>query len=413
MQVIYERCCGIDVHKATAVACVLATQDDGTVQREVRTLRTMTGALEVLSAWLHEQHVQQVVLESTGVFWWPVFNILEEGGHAVMLVNPQHMRAVPGRKTDVADSVWLADLLRHGLLRPSFIPPAPIRHLRELTRYRATLVQERTQEINRLQKVLESANIKLAAVATNIMGVSGQLMLRALAEGTEDDPAVLAEFAKGKLRKKLALLRQALEGRVAPHHRLLIGRLLEHMASLSEAVEQLDGEIAQSVLPFAEEMTLLQTIAGIKQTAAATILAEIGADMSRFPDAKHVASWAGVCPGNRTSAGKSKGSATTNGDVWLRGILGEVAWAAIHTNGTSFQAQYHRLVRRLGKLKALVAVMHSLLTVIYCVLRDRVPYHELGPDYLGPRETERRTRQHIRQLEELGYCVVLTPKEVA
>ncbi len=413
MQVVYARCCGIDVHKATAVACVLITQADGTVQREVRTFSTMTGALEVLSRWLHEHAVEQVALESTGVFWQPVFNILEEGGHAVLLVNPQHMRAVPGRKTDVADSVWLADLLRHGLLTASFIPPAPIRRLRALTRYRVTVVHERSQEINRLQKVLESANIKLAAVATNILGASGQRMLHALAEGTEDDPAVLAEFAKGKLRKKLVLLRQALEGRVEPHHRLLIGRLLEHIASLSEAVEQMEGEIARSVLPFAEEMTLLQTIAGIKQTAAAAILAEIGADMSRFPDAKHLASWAGVCPGNRTSAGKRKGSQTTDGDVWLRGILGEVAWAAIHTKGTSFQAQYHRLVRRLGKLKALVAVMHSLLTVIYCVLRDRVPYHELGPDYLGPREAERRTRQHIRQLEELGYTVTLTPREVA
>jgi len=413
MQVVYQRCCGIDVHKETAVACVLTTQTDGTVQREVRTFSTMTGALEVLSQWLREHAVEQVAMESTGVFWQPVFNILEEGGHAVLLVNPQHMRAVPGRKTDVADSVWLADLLRHGLLRASFIPPAPIRHLRALTRYRATLVQERAQEINRLQKVLESANIKLAAVATNILGVSGQLMLHALAEGTEQDPAVLAELAKGKLRKKLTLLRQALEGRVTPHHRLLIARFLDHIAGLSEAVEQIEGEIAQSVLPFAQEMALLQTIVGIKQTAAAAILAEIGADMSRFPDAKHLASWAGVCPGNRTSAGKSKGSATTNGDVWLRGILGEVAWAAIRTTGTSFQAQYQRLVRRLGKLKALVAVMHSLLTVIYCVLRNRVAYHELGPDYLGPQEAERRTRQHIRRLEELGYTVTLAPKEVA
>jgi transposase len=293
MQVVYQRYAGLDVHKQSVVACLLITGDDGRVQEQVRTFGTMTADLAALSRWLEEQRVEQVALESTGVFWWPVFNLLEEAGLAVVLVNPQHVKAVPGRKTDVADSKWLADLLRHGLLRASFIPPAAIRDLRELTRYRKALIQERTQEANRLQKVLESANIKLAAVATDILGVSGRHMLLALAAG-ETDPTLLADLARGQLRKKLAVLEQALCGRVKPHHRVLIRAILRHVYALEQSIEELDREVELLLAPFAQEFELLQGIPGVSRTAAATIIAEIGVEMGRFPSAQHLASWAGV-----------------------------------------------------------------------------------------------------------------------
>lgn len=412
MQVVYERCAGLDVHQKTVVACVLVSGADGTVRDTVRTFSTMTADLARLSGWLREQQVACVALESTGVYWLPVFNLLEEEGHAVVLVNPQHMKAVPGHKTDIADSKWLADLLRHGLLNASFIPPAAIRELREVTRYRTTLVRERSQEINRLQKVLESANIKLAAVATNILGVSGRQMLEALAAG-EDDPAVLAEFAQRKLRAKLDHLRQALEGRVKAHHRMLIHALLEHISFLQAAIEELDAEVARRLVPFQHTMVLLQSVPGVSSTAAAAIIAEIGVDMDRFPSAGHLASWAGVCPGNKQSGGKRLRGATTHGDPWLQGILGQVAWAAVRTKGSSFAARFRRIARRQGKQRALVAVMHALLRVIHAVLQDGVLYTELGADYYQPQDPARRARAHVRHLEQLGYQVTLTPSEAA
>jgi transposase len=408
MRVLHHRCAGLDVHKKTVVACVLVTQPDGTARPEVRTFGTMTADLTALSAWLRERQAERVVLESTGVFWWPVCTILEEGGHDVVLVNPQHVKAVPGRKTDVADSVWLADVLRHGLLRPSFIPPAAIRELRELLRYRKTLVRARTQEVNRLQKVLESANLKLAAVATDVLGGSGRQMLEAIARG-EDDPAALAELAKRKLRAKLPQLRRALEGRVKPHHRVLLRALLDHVDFLEGALEALDVEVERALVPFAPQLALLETIPGVKRTAAATLLAELGADMAVFASAKHLASWAGVCPGNRQSGGRRRSGKTTHGNVWLRGVLGEIAWAAIRTRGTSFGARFRRLARRHGVQKAVVAVMHTLLTVIYTVLTDGTPYRELGADYLARQDPQRAARRHVQQLERLGYRVTLMP----
>ena len=342
-----------------------------------------------------------------------MYNILEEAGQAVVLINPQHMRNLPGHKTDVADSIWLADLLRHGLLRPSFIPPAAIRELRELTRYRTTQVRARAQEVQRLQKVLESATIKLASVATDILGVSGQQILHVLSTQEDPDPAVVAELAKGRLRKKLALRRQALEGRIKPHHRVLIRRLLDHIAFLTESVEQLEEEIERALLPFAEAMTVLQTLPGVGKIAAATLIAELGVQMGCFASAKHLASWAGLCPGNHQSAGKRKRGTTTKGNVWLRGILGEVAWAAIRTKGTCFGAQFKRVARRQGTPKALVAVAHRLLEVIYVMLRDQQPYRELGPDYVPPQHTRRQTQHLVHRLEHLGYTVTLTPKEDA
>jgi transposase len=411
MEVRYARCCGLDVHQKTVVACVLLTAADGTTQRIVRTFGTMTADLLALNDWLNTQQVEQVALESTGVYWRPVFNLLE-ADHPIILVNAQHLKRVPGHKTDVKDSEWLADLLRHGLLQPSFIPPRPIRELRELTRYRKTLVQERQQEINRLHKVLESANIKLGAVASDVLGVSGRDMLSALLHG-EQDPEILAELARGRLRAKLPALRQALEGRVTAQHRVLLRHLLAHLDFLEAQLEQLTAEIAAAQTPCAEAVALVQTIPGVAETAASAIIAEIGTDMTRFPSAAHLASWAGVCPGNKQSAGKRLSGRPTQGNVWLRAILGEVAWAITRTSGNYLVARYHHLARRRGKHKAIVAVAHSLLVCIYHMLRDHQPYHDLGPDYLDHLNTARLQRHHVRRLQQLGYTVTLSPGSAA
>jgi transposase len=355
--------------------------------------------------------VGQVALESSGVYWRPVFNILEDEARTVVLVNPQHMRAVPGRKTDVKDAEWLAELLRHGLLRPSFIPPAPIRALRELTRYRKTLVQQRAQEVNRLHKLLEGANVKLGAVASDILGKSGRDMLTALAGG-EQDPEALADLARGKLRAKLPALRRAFEGRVQPHHLVLLGQILDHIDYLEGALARLRGAIDDAVEPFERAAYLLTSIPGCGETAAEAIVAEIGVDMTRFPSAKHLASWAGLCPGNRQSGGKRLGGRTTDGNVWLRGVLVEVVWA--NTRSQNYLgAQFRRLARRLGPQKAAVAVAHSLIVIIYHLLKEGVPYADLGADYFGTLDVDRLQRHHVRRLEQLGYAVTLAPKEVA
>jgi transposase len=411
MYVIYPRCAAGDVHKKTVVVTVLLTEPDGTVKKLTRTFSTMTADLLALDEWLRSLEIVHVALESTGVFWHPVYNLLEEG-RSIVLVNPQHMKAVPGRKTDVKDSEWLADLLRHGLLKASFIPPKPIRELRELTRYRKTLVQERTQEVNRLQKVLEGANIKLAAVATDIMGKSGRDMLDALTGG-EQDAEALAQLARGRLRAKLPELRQALTGRVQPHHRFLLERILAHIDFLEESLERIQQEIEQHLRPFEEAMTLAQSVIGIQETAAAAILGEIGTDMTRFPSDKHLSSWAGLCPGNKQSGGKRLSGATTQGNPYLKAVLAEVVWAISHTKDNYLSSQYHRIARRRGKQKAVVAVSHSVLVILYHVLREKKPYQDLGGDYFAKLDTSRQERHHLRQLEQLGYTVTLTPKEAA
>jgi len=408
MEIVHPRCCGLDVHKKTVVACVLLSQPDGSVDRQVRTFTTMTEDLLALSDWLSSLRVSHVALESTGVYWRPVFNVLEDDERTLLLVNPQHMRAVPGKKTDVRDSEWLADLLRHGLLRASFIPPAPIRAVRELTRYRKTLVQMRADQANRLQKTLEGANIKLAAVAADVLGASGRAMLAALLAG-ERDPDVLADLARGRMRTKLPQLRQALVGRVQPHHLVLIAQILAHIDYLQEAIIQVQTEIERCLPPFEEALELLQTIPGIRAIAAAAILAEIGADMNRFPTAGHLASWAGLCPTNKESAGKRMQGPMNRGNVWLRSIMGEVAWASVKTRATYFYAQFHRVARRRGRNKAAMAVAHSLLVVVYHVLSTRKPYAELGVDYLDQLDAARMERHHVRRLEQLGYIVTLTP----
>jgi transposase len=407
MQIVHPRCCGIDVHKKDVKACALLTHADGTTASQVRTFSTMTDGLLALADWLRALDIQQVAMESTGVYWRPVFNILE-AECAVILVNAQHIKAVPGRKTDVKDSEWLADLLRHGLLQPSFIPPAPIRELRDLTRYRKTLIGERSQEANRLQKVLETANIKLAAVATDVLGVSGRQMLVALLGG-EQDAEALAELARGRLREKLPLLRRALVGRVQPYHRILIERILAHIDFLEESIATLQQEIDRCLLPFAQAVALLVTIPGVSVHAATTLIAEIGTEMAQFPSAKHRASWAGVCPGNRESGGKRKSGKPTAGNRWVKAVLGEVAWSVSRTRDNYLVAQYQRMARRKGRLKAIGATMHTVLVIAYHVLREGMPYRELGAAYFDRLDTARLERHHVNRLRALGYEVALTP----
>ena len=411
MQVIHERCAGIDVHKKTVVVCVLVTQANGVVEKQIRTFATMTADLLALDEWLRGQQIEHIAMESTGVYWHPVWNILEEG-RQILLANPQHLKAVPGRKTDVKDLEWLADLHRHGLLKASFVPPKPVRVLRELTRYRKTLVQERAQEVNRLQKVLEGANIKLAAVATDVLGKSGRGMVEALVGGAQDAQA-LAELARGRLRAKLPDLRLALEGRVQPHHRFLLQRILAHITFLEESIAQVQQEIEQHLAPFEEAVTLVQSVVGIGPIAAAAIVAEIGTDMSRFPSDKHLASWAGVSPGNKQSGGKRLNAATTSGNPYLRAMLAEISWAISHTKDNYLAAFYHRIARRRGKQKAIMALSHKVLVILYHILRDKKPYADLGADYFDTLDTERIQRHHIQRLEQLGFAVTITPKEVA
>ena len=411
MQVIHERCAALDVHKKTVVVTIMLTQADGRVQQYTRTFLTMTADLLALSDWLSSYNIGVIALESTGVFWRPLFNVLEEG-RQVILVNAQHMKAVPGRKTDVKDSQWLADLLRHGLLKASFIPPKPVRELRDLMRYRKTIVQERADEVNRLQKVLETANVKLASVATDVLGKSGRSMLDALLGGQED-PEVLAELARGRLRAKFPELRKALDGRVHPHHQVLLTRILAHIDFLEESLVQLQQEMEQYLDPFEDAMVLVQSVVGIKETAAASIIAEIGTDMTRFASDKHLASWAGVCPGNKQSGGKRLSGKTTKGNPYLRAVLFEVAWAIAHTKDNYLSAFYHRMARRHGKPKAIMALAHKVLVIIYHILRTKKPYTDLGADYFDQPDRAQIERHHIHRLEQLGYTVTLMPKEAA
>lgn len=409
MQVMHEVCCGLDVHKKSVTACVLWASGR---RRQTREFGTFTRELLELSDWLRSSGVTHVAMESTGVYWKPVWNLLE-GQFEVLLVNAQHIKAVPGRKTDQKDSEWIADLLQHGLLRASFVPPTPIRELRDLTRYRASLMQEINRIANRIQKVLEDANIKLGSVATDVLGVSGRDMLRALIAG-QDDAHKLAELARRRLRAKLPQLQLALTGRVTAHHRFLLKLLLEEVEQHESWIARLSERIVEVLpAPFAEAVQRLATIPGIDERAAQNILAEIGSDMAQFPSAGHLASWTGMCSGNRESAGKRQSGRTTKGNRWLRATLVQVAWAASHTKNTYLAAQYHRLAGRRGKKRALVALGHTLLVIIYHVLRDQSSYRELGPDYFDRLQTDRQTRSLVRRLERLGHKVTLQPQEPA
>jgi transposase len=407
MDVIYERCCGLDIHKQTVVACLLVSSGAGQPAPEVRTFGTMTDDLLALAAWLAEAGVTHVAMESTGVYWKPIWNVLE-GQFELLLVNARHVKAVPGRKTDVKDAEWLAELLRHGLLRSSFVPDRAQRELQELTRYRSSLVHERAAEVNRLQKTLEGANLKLGDVATDVLGVSGRQILRALIAG-ESDPAALAELAQGRLREKRPALAAALRGQMGAHQRFLLAQQLAHIEHLEATIAAVSAEIAERLRPFAAALERLQTIPGVGQRTAQVILAEIGPDMHRFPSAGHLASWAGMCPGNDESAGKRRSGQTRKGNPALRTALIEAAHAAAHSKGTYLAAQYRRLAARRGAKKGAVAVGHSILVSVYHLLRDGEDYHDLGGNYFDERERQAVARRLVRRLEALGHKVTLAP----
>jgi transposase len=412
MDLVYASCAGLDVHKQTVVACVRRRDAKGKVQQQTRTFGTMTSQLLELADWLAEQDVTHVAMESTGVYWKPIWNLLEDQ-FEILLVNAQHVKQVPGRKTDVKDAEWIAQLLQHGLLRGSFVPSTPQRELRELTRQRRQLIQARAAVANRVQKVLEDANIKLGSVASDVLGVSGRAMLEAIIAGQED-PEVLADLARRRLRSKIPELRLALRGRVTDHHRFLLRLLLDELTQQEGLIGRLSARITEVMpSPFVEAVQRLATIPGIDERAAENILAEIGTDMDQFPTDGHLASWTGMCSGNRESAGKRQSGKTTKGNRWLRATLVQVAWAASHTKDTYLSAQYRRLAGRRGKKRALVALGHTILVIIYHLLKDQTTYRELGPDYFDRLDTERLTRSLVRRLERLGHTVTLKPQQPA
>ena len=407
MQVIYACCCGLDVHKKIIAACVLVCDEQGRKRKEIRSFGTMTQDLLALTDWLRTLEVTHVAMESTGVYWKPVWNILE-GHFELLLVNAQHIKAVPGRKTDARDCEWIAELLQHGLLKASFVPPPAIRELRDLTRYRTVLAQERATVANRVQKLLEDANIKLASVATDILGRSGRSILAALVAG-EEECGRLAERARGRLRIKIPELRLALEGRLRGHHRFLLQRLLEHLEFVESQMARLASEIERLISPFQQAVAQWTTIPGVDEITAWNLVAEIGVDMEQFPSAAHLASWAGVCPGNNESAGKRRSGKMREGNPWLRRALCQAAWPASRTVGTYFSAQYHRLAARRGRKRAIIAVAHSLLMILYCMRKEDRNYHELGADYFYRLNAEGLKRYLLKRLARLGYKATLEP----
>lgn len=399
MDIVYQSCCGLDVHKKAVTACVITPKG-----KEIRTFGTMTRDLLGMADWINSQNCTHVAMESTGVYWKPIYNILEQLGLELLVINAKHIKNVPGHKTDVKDAAWIADLLRHGLLKGSYIPNREQRELRELVGYRKSLVEERSREVNRVQKVLEGAGIKLASVASDVTGVSGRSMLDAIASGV-DDPAFLASLAKGRLQVKYEQLEQALLGLVGRHQRLLLSTQLRHIDYLDQEIARLDREIEEQMRPFQVELALLDTIPGIGMRSAQAILACTGLDMSRFPTAAHISSWAGVAPGNNESAGKRKSGKTTKGNPLLRTTLIQAAKAASHTKDTYLAAQYHRIAARRGANKATVAVAHTILVIVYCMLRNHLPYQEMGSDYFQKRNANAVANRAIKQLEQLGYRV--------
>ncbi|MHB1599477.1 MAG: IS110 family RNA-guided transposase [Acidimicrobiales bacterium] len=411
MDTLVERCCGLDVHKDTVVACVRTPGEGGRRHQEVRTFGTTTTKLLELRDWLVELRVSLVGMESTGVYWKPVYYVLEDGLEC-WLLNARHLRNVPGRKTDVADSAWICQLVEHGLVRPSFVPPKPIRELRNLTRYRKAQIDERSREAQRLDKVLQDAGVKLSSQASDIQGKSARAMLAALIAG-ERDPRVLAEMALGRMRKKIPELQQALLGHFSAHHALLVRTILAKIDFLDAAIEELSAEIDKVIAPFEPEVQLLDTITGVDRRTAEGLIAEIGVDMSRFPSSGHLASWAGMCPGNHESAGKHKSGKARKGPKWLGVHLAEAASAAGRSKGTYLGAQHHRLTGRIGYAKANKAVAHSILVAAWHILSKAAPYEDLGEDWFVKRRPEAHARRLAKQIEALGYSVTIAPTEAA
>ena len=411
MEVVYTHCCGLDVHKKTVVACRITPGADGKPVKAIRTFGTMTDDLLTLADWLAEAGVTHVAMESTGVYWQPIYNLLEDQ-FTLLLVNAQHIKAVPGRKTDVQDSEWVADLLRHGLLRGSVVPARRQREVRELTRYRTQLVQERVREVNRLQKTLEGANVKLGSVASDVVGKSGREILAALVAGTEE-PTVLAALAKGRLREKRVALERALRGQFGAHQRFLVAQHLARIDELEGHIGALSAEVAARLRPFQAALERLDTIPGVNARIAEQIVAELGGDLSRFPTAQHLASWAGMCPGNDRSAARRGSGKTRKGNRVLRAVLVEAAHGAARSKDTYLAVQYHRLAAKRGKKRALVAVGHTILVIVYHLLTRGVAYQELGGGYYDERDRQAVQRRLTRRLERLGYKVTLEPAQAA
>lgn len=405
MDALYERCCGLDVHKKTVVACLRKPSRGGRRKGEVRTFGTTTGELLALADWLTENRCTHVAMESTGVYWKPIYNVLENL-FVVWVVNAHHIKAVPGRKTDVRDCEWIAELLEHGLLRPSFIPPLPVRELRDLTRYRKTLVEMRSAESNRVQKVLETANIKLSSVATDVLGASGRAMLTALIEGNRD-ASQIADLAKGTLRTKRGHLTQALAGRFSPHHAFLLRQILGHVDELNRHVAECEAEIGQRLAPLAPTLALMRTMPCLGQRTSEVITAETGLDMARFPTAAHFASWAGVCPGNNESGGKRKAARSRKGNIWLKSALVEAAWVASHRRDTYYGALFARIARRRGSKRAVLAVAHAMAVALWHMLSKMQPYREIAPASHESVSRDVLARQYVRRLERLGLRVTV------
>ncbi len=405
MDLQMKRACGLDVHQATVVACLLIVLGNGKVKKQVRPFGTTTRELLALREWLQAEGCTHVAMESTGVYWKPVYAILE-GAFELLVANARHVKNVPGRKTDVKDAEWIADLLLHGLLKASFVPPKPIRELRDLTRYRRKLVESRSAERNRLLKVLETANIKLASVASDVFGVSGRSMLAALAEG-EATPTAMAELAKGRLREKIPQLEPALEGRMEEHHRYLLKLQLRRMRALDQDLAELEAQIQKRLQPYRPQLELLTEIPGVDWTLAAVIIAELGVDMKVFQTASQLASWAGVCPGNNESAGRRKSGRVTLGNVHLKTALVEAAQASTRAKGTYLRDKFYRLKARRGGKRAVVAIAHKILVATYHMLSQQVSYNDLGDLYLDKLNKHHLTRNLVRRLERLGFRVTL------
>lgn len=405
MDILIPRCAGLDVHQKTVMACLRLQGPAGALTQELRTFGTTTRELEQLRGWLQAAAVTHVAMEATGVLWKPVWHILDPA-FELLLINPRDLQRVPGRKTDVKDAAWVAQLLQCGLLRGSFVPPRDIRELRDLTRARATLEQETTAVANRIHKLLEDANIKLGAVATDILGTSGRLMLRALVEG-ETDPIQLAELAQRRLRAKIPALQAALRGAMTAHHRFLLQQLLDQLAFLEQQIAHFDARVDEVTAPFAEAIARLDTMPGVSRRVAENLIAEIGVTMTPFPTAAHLASWAGVCPGQHESAGRAPRGTTRKANRWLRRTLGQAAWSARNTKHSYPAAQFRRLAARRGKKRAIIAVAHSLLVAAFYILRDGVVYADLGGDHFDRLRPDQLTRMLVKRLERLGHTVTL------